>query len=88
MGHKFNPWPRKIPHAVGQLSMCVTTTESMGCNYWCTRNLEPVFLNKSQHNEKPAHHIKEEPSLAATRENLHAATKTHSSQKEINIFKK
>ena len=69
-------------------SPCCGATKHVRDNYWCTRNLEPVFLNKSQHNEKPAHHIKEEPSLAATRENLHAATKTHSSQKEINIFKK
>ena len=25
--HGFNPWPGKIPHALGQLSPCTTTTE-------------------------------------------------------------
>ena len=26
-GHQFNPWSRKIPHAMEQLSLCATTTE-------------------------------------------------------------
>ena len=26
-GHGFEPWSRKIPHAVEQLSPCATTTE-------------------------------------------------------------
>ena len=26
-GHRFNPWSRKIPHAVEQLSPCTTTTD-------------------------------------------------------------
>ena len=32
-GHRFDPWSRKIPHAVGQLSPCATTTvlESTTC---------------------------------------------------------
>ena len=25
--HRFNPWSRKIPHALEQLSLCTTTTE-------------------------------------------------------------
>jgi len=26
-GNGFNPWSRKIPHAMEQLSMCATTNE-------------------------------------------------------------
>ena len=26
-GHEFNPWSRKIPHAMGQLSQLSATTE-------------------------------------------------------------
>ena len=29
-GHGFDPWSRKIPHASGQLSSCVTITEDSG----------------------------------------------------------
>ena len=49
--------------------------------------LKPVHLgsmlrNKRNHSdEKPAHHNKEQPPLAATREGLRAATKTQCSQK-------
>ena len=54
--------------------------------------LEPVLRNKRSHSsEKPAHHNEEQPPLAATRESLHAATKTQRSQKwinKINLFKK
>ena len=28
MGHGFEPWSRKIPHATEQLSACATTTEA------------------------------------------------------------
>ena len=27
-GHGFNPWSGKIPHVVGQLSLCTTNTEA------------------------------------------------------------
>jgi len=44
-GHRFNPWYGKIPHAVGQLNPCATTTEPM--------SLEPVPRNERSHsNEK------------------------------------
>ena len=29
MGHRFDPWSRKIPQAVEQLSPCATTTDSV-----------------------------------------------------------
>ena len=58
-------------------------------NYWSRgpqllkpARLEPMLRNKrSHHNEKPVHRNKEESLLAATRESLHAATKTQCSQK-------
>ena len=63
--------------------------EPASYNYWACApqllkhmRLEPVLRNKRSHrNEKPAHRNKECPLLAATRESLHAATKTQRSQK-------
>ena len=47
--HEFNPWFRKIPHTMGQISPRTTTTESHVA-------LEPELCNKrSQCNEKPAY---------------------------------
>ena len=43
--------------------------------------LEPVLRSKrSHHNEKPAHHMEEEPLLSATRGSPRPATKTQRSQ--------
>ena len=28
-GHRFDPWSRKVPYAMGQLSPCITATESI-----------------------------------------------------------
>ena len=65
--HGFNPWSRKIPHAVEQLSPCATTAE-------------PECHNKRNHcNEKPAHVNKEQLLLAATRESPRTAAKTQCS---------
>ena len=45
-------------------------------------HLELVLCNRrSYSNEKPVHPNEEKPLLAATRENLHTATKTQQSQK-------
>ena len=50
-GHGFNPWSRKIPHAVEQLSPCTATKPTL---------LEPVLSSKrSHHNKKPVHCSKE-----------------------------
>ena len=46
-GHGFNPWSRKIPHAAGQLSPRVVTTEPA--------HLELVPCKRSHRNEKPTH---------------------------------
>ena len=51
-GHGFNPWSRKIPHDMKQLSLCASTTEPM-----C---LELMLCNKKGHcSEKPVHHKEE-----------------------------
>ena len=48
-GHGFNPWSRKIPHDMQQLSPCATITE-------------PVPWNKrSRHNEKLTHYNEGQP---------------------------
>ena len=47
-GHWFNPWSKKIPHAMGQLSLCATTTGAV-----C---LEPMLSKKRNRcDEKPTH---------------------------------
>ena len=51
MGHRFDPWSRRIPHAAEQQTLCAAT-------------IEPVYPrayghNKtSQHDEKLMHHNK------------------------------
>ena len=48
-GDEFEPWSRKISHAMERLSPCTTATE--------TPHLEPVLRNKRRyHNEKPSHY--------------------------------
>ena len=48
-GHGCNLGSGKSPHASGQLSPCITTTEP--------RHLEPVLHNEKSHlNETPTHH--------------------------------
>ena len=59
-GHMFDPWSRKIPHAVEQLSPCATTTEPVLWSQQATTTeaacLEPVLRSKRSHcNEKPMH---------------------------------
>ena len=50
-GHRFDPWSRKIPHAVEQQSLCAKTTE-------------PVLLELVLPNEKPRHSKEEWPLLS------------------------
>ena len=77
--HGFNP--KKIPHAMKPLNPYTTTTEPMlesqpmSRNYWSQALqlvlvcLKPMLCNKRSHpNEKPKHGSKEEPPIAATRE--------------------
>ena len=55
-GHRFDPWSRKIPHAMKKLGPCATTTEAVCRNYGSPSTLEAVLCNKrSHHNENPEH---------------------------------
>ena len=63
--HGLNPWFRKIPHTLEQLSSCTTiielcALESRSGNYWTPGALDPMLCNKRSHcNKKPtaaAHH--------------------------------
>ena len=56
-GHRFDPWSRKIPPAVKQLSPCSTTTEPSWHNYWTPCTLEPMVHG----NEKPCIMTKSSP---------------------------
>ena len=65
----LNSWSGKIPHDVGQLIMCTTTSEPMCCNYGspCIQSLcsaRKVATAK----EKPAHCNEEQPLLTTARE--------------------
>lgn len=40
-GHWFNPWPGRIPHAEGQLNLCITMTKPKRL-----RVLEPALCNR------------------------------------------
>ena len=85
-GHRFEPWSRKIPHAVEQLSH---TPQLLSLRSRARKpqlrkpvSLQPMLCNKRSHsNEKPAHHKEEYPPLTTTRESPHAARKTQCSQK-------
>ena len=63
--------------------------EPVSHNYWAhvpqllkSTCLELVLHNKRSHrNEKPAHRNEEQPPITATRESLHAATKTQTQPK-------
>ena len=48
-GHRFVPWSRKIPHAVVQLSPCITTTE-------CSRAHEQQLLSPQIQLQNPTCH--------------------------------
>ena len=42
-GHRFGPWPGKIPHATGQLSLCAMTTESRPQSACSAREEPPLW---------------------------------------------
>ena len=56
MGHEFQPWSRKIPHATVELSPRTTTTKSQLLK---PAYLEPMLHNNTSHtSEKPTHRNK------------------------------
>ena len=63
-GYGFDPWPRKIPHATEQLTLCATITKPAPP--------EPMLRNKrSLRNEKPAHSNQEQPLRCNQRKHEH-----------------
>ena len=62
-GLRFHPWSGKIPHAMGQLSLCATTTESV---------LQSLQFTTSEASmpEVSALQLESSPLLAVTRESL------------------
>ena len=94
--HRFSPWSRGIPHAVGQLSLCTTTTEpvlqSLGsattepscCNYWSPHALEPRASQQEKPLQWEAHTLLPESGLCSLKleaKPMHAATKTQNGKK-------
>ena len=91
-GRGFNPWFRKIPCAMRQLSSCSPCSRahelqilSLHAATTATttkpEHLEAVLHNKrNPHSEKPKHSNEQQPSLT-TGGSLRAATKTQCSQK-------
>ena len=74
---RLDPWPKKIPDAAEQQSLCHS--------HWSPRALGPLCCNCDLQQEKllqsEAHPRQQgRPSLTATTESLHAATKTKCSQ--------
>ena len=81
--------PGKIPHAVEQVSLCMTTTEPVlpGAkpaeptfpNYYRPHALGPVLCNKRGHcNERPPHRNKKSsPHSPQLEKRARTATKTH-----------
>ena len=59
-GHRFDPWSRKIPHAMGQLNPCCTTTEASTLE--CM-----LIIKRSQHNGKPKLCSSKEPAQSKRR---------------------
>ena len=55
-GHEFDPWSRKIIHAVQHLSACATRAlASMSRNCWAQMPLGPVLYNKKLLQWEAAH---------------------------------
>ena len=80
---EFDPWSRKIPHAMGQLSLCTTSTEA------CT--LELVLNNKRSSRFSVGSlstPTREQPLLPTARESVGPAAKSQRSQKSIDKVSK
>ena len=90
---RFNPLSRKMPHAAEQLSPRASTTEPALLSSRAT-NAEALELQSPCSTTREATAMRslyaatrEWSLLAATRESPRTATKTHHSQKEINLKK-
>ena len=63
-GQGFNPWSRKIPHTLGQLSLCVTTTEP-------TRLRVRVLQREATTMRSPHTTARETPCTATKTQHIH-----------------
>ena len=65
--HGFDPWSRKVQHAVKQLSLHISTIEPL---HWSPRaaSAEPTHRNCRSPNTLEHVHFSKEPSLASARE--------------------
>ena len=52
-GHRFSPWSKKIPHAMGQPSPCAPTTEHMCRRARALEREKPV--QREAHAPQPEH---------------------------------
>ena len=52
-GHGFEPWSRKIPHAMDQLSPCASTTEPALCSPRATTTEAHAPRARAPEQEKP-----------------------------------
>ena len=43
-GYRFDPWSGKIPHALGQLSLCTTTTEALSPRAHVPQQKKPLQI--------------------------------------------
>ena len=77
-GYRFDPWPRKILQALGQLSLYNRTTKPSKSP--CSTRRETTTM-KSLHTANTATPTTPHLLLTATRESPHTATKTQNSQK-------
>ena len=78
MGHRFDPWSRKIPHVLEQRGPRSSTTEAR----------VPVLCDKrNQSNKKSAQHTKGQPALATTWESLRAAVMIQCKRSKNNSIK-
>ena len=55
-GHRFDPFSGKIPRAIGQLSPCSITTESVLKSPWATTTAAHVPRAHALQEEKPMWH--------------------------------
>ena len=81
--HGFNPWYRKIPHAVEQLSPWATTPEPTCCNHWASVP-ESLCSAPREAAAVRSRHIatRERPSLSSTRGKPTHQRKTEPGQRQ------
>ena len=73
--HRFHPWPRRIPHDVGQPSPSIP-------GLLRPRTLESVLCNEGSHHNEPTPRNRVWSPLTAARESPHVAMKTQRSQNQ------